>query len=131
TGEVWALAFSPYGKTLASGGADRAVILWDPQTGEQRAKFLEHQDAVSGLAFSPDCLELISAGLDRRILRWQANTDLVRLFKGHAGPVSRATFSPDGRHVLSLSAGPSGDATVRLWDVATGKELRRFVPKTP
>jgi len=58
------------------------------------------------------------------------SADLVRLFLGHTGPVSQAAFSPDGKRILSGSGWPEGDATIRLWDVATGKELRRFQPKS-
>ena len=44
----------------------------------------------------------------------------VRQFAGHAGSVNSVAFSPDGKQALS------GDsAAVRLWDVATGKELRK------
>lgn len=46
----------------------------------------------------------------------------VRRFEGHSDAVTSVAFSPDGRHILSGSQ----DCTARLWEVATGKELRRF-----
>jgi WD40 repeat protein len=46
----------------------------------------------------------------------------VRQFTGHEELVTSAVFSPDGKLLLS----GSGDCTARLWDVQTGKELRRF-----
>jgi WD40 repeat protein/serine/threonine protein kinase len=46
----------------------------------------------------------------------------LRRFIGHKEKVTGVAFFPDGRSVLSGSA----DATVRLWDVETGKERRRF-----
>src|SRR5262245_60176420 len=45
-----------------------------------------------------------------------------RVFTGHDDQATYALFSPDGRRVLSSS----DDRSVRLWDVATGKEIRRF-----
>jgi formylglycine-generating enzyme required for sulfatase activity len=60
---------------------------------------------------------------------------LVRTFRGHAGPITAVEFSPDGRLLLSAASGahdsngtwvPSTDQSVRLWDVATGKQLVQF-----
>src|SRR5205807_7155123 len=45
-----------------------------------------------------------------------------RVFQGHHGQVQSVAFSPDGQRVLTGSR----DATARLWDAATGKELRRL-----
>jgi WD40 repeat protein len=55
-----------------------------------------------------------------------ATTGEVRRLEGHTGPVRRVAFSADGRRLLSGSGYPYGDGTMRLWDVASGKELRRF-----
>jgi hypothetical protein len=41
---------------------------------------------------------------------------------GHSDHVEAVAFSPDGRYVLT----GSDDNTLKLWDVATGKELRSF-----
>jgi mono/diheme cytochrome c family protein len=43
-------------------------------------------------------------------------------FTGHDGPVVCVAFAPDGKRALS----GGDDMTLRLWDVTTGKELRRF-----
>ena len=51
---------------------------------------------------------------------------LVRDFPGHAGPVTSVAFTPDGTSVVSVSGWPTGDRTARVWEVATGKEIRRF-----
>jgi WD40 repeat protein len=46
----------------------------------------------------------------------------VRRFDGHTNGAWSVAFSPDGRHAIS----GSGDGTVRLWEVATGREVRQF-----
>ena len=51
-----------------------------------------------------------------------ANDPLIRTFTGHASTVGSVAYSPDGRTALS----GSWDKTLKLWDVATGRELRTF-----
>ena len=52
TDTVNAVAFSPDGKTLASGGSDDAVILWNVADGKSSQTLKGHDDSVVGLAFS-------------------------------------------------------------------------------
>jgi hypothetical protein len=56
-GSVSAVAFSPDGKTVASGSWDKTVRLWDAATGEERQK-LEAYGTVSKVAFSSDGISL-------------------------------------------------------------------------
>jgi RNA polymerase sigma factor (sigma-70 family) len=46
----------------------------------------------------------------------------VHCLQGHTDRIERIEFSPDGRHLLSCGM----DATIRLWDLHTGREVRRF-----
>ncbi len=55
---------------------------------------------------------------------------LLRQMKGHTGAVNAVAFSADGKRILSGSGWPWGDRTVRLWDVASGAEIRRFQAAT-
>lgn len=73
TGRIDSLAFSPDGRTLASGGYDRTVLLWDPITGQERAVMAGHSDRILHLRFLPDSSALITIGRDGTARRWRAD----------------------------------------------------------
>jgi WD40 repeat protein len=52
-----------------------------------------------------------------------ADPALERVFTGHTDGVRGCAFSPDGHYALSASR----DQTLRLWEIATGREIRQFI----
>lgn len=121
TDSVLALAFSPDGKTLASGSSDGTIKLWEVATCKERETLHADKLAVQSLAFSPAGKKLASGGWDGTVKLWDLSTDKESAtLKGHSGYVSAIAFSPDG---ASLASAGSRDKTVRLWKVSSDKEV--------
>jgi WD40 repeat protein len=122
SGSVFCLAFSPDGKTVASGAAD-ATVLWNVGDGSERARLAGHGGRVFCLAFSPDGKTIASGAEDAMVRLWNAGdgSERARLAR-HGGSVRSVAFSPDGKTVASGAA----DATVRLWNVGNGRQRARL-----
>lgn len=117
---VYSIAFSPSGGTLASGGSDNAIRLWDVQTQEQIGALQGHTDEVWSVAFSPKGNILASASLDKTVRLWDVQTqEQIGLLQGHTDKVLFIDFSPDGK----LLASASMDTTICLWEVETQKQV--------
>ncbi len=71
---VESVAFSPDGKTLASGRWDNTIKLWNVSTGEQLSTLKGHSNEVYSIAFSPDGKVLASGSLDGTIKLWDVST---------------------------------------------------------
>ncbi len=115
TGYVRALAFSPNGRILASGGADRNIILWNTDNTQKLRTLRDHERPVTSVAFSPDGRLLASSSVDGTIRFWRPGTGrlLSTITGAHPEGVQSVAFSPDGR----LLASGGRDNTVRLWDL--------------
>src|SRR5690606_925098 len=129
---VTSVSFSPDGRLALSAGLDRTARVWDTATGTERRRFDGRgvgYDLFYYATFAPDGRHVLTfGGVPDSTLLWDLETGArLRYFEGHSERVKAATFSADGRLLLT----GSDDGTIRLYDVETGEERRRFdVPAT-
>jgi WD40 repeat protein len=122
------VTFSPDGRTLASGGADNIIRLWNLGTGSVVRQILAHHAAagISRLSFTPDGKSLASASWagEGTVKLWEVATGKERQRIGRIkGGITFLAVSPDGRTVAWGSGGP-----IRLHDLAAGRDVRLFDP---
>jgi len=139
---IASLAFSADGKLFALGGG-RALMLFALATGAKpeslvgkapngppRQRALSESD-FECVSFSPDGKTLATAGWDRKIVElWDTGSGKrLATFHGHKGNVTHVAFLPDGKSLLS--GGDDYDGTIRLWDVASGRNTATASVDTP
>ena len=109
--------FSPDGRRLVTGDPGH---VWDTASGRHiRALAAGARIDVDFASFSPSGTRIVGIFLDDAyVLDASTGKALARL-RGHSDYVNTATFSPDGKHVLTASA----DGTARVWDASTGRSV--------
>src|SRR5262249_28631367 len=112
TDMVWALTFSPDGRTLASGSWDGTVKLWDVASGALVWSG-RHASHMHILAFAPDGRTLASSGPDASVRLWDVQGGMQLQTLPHPASVIWVTWSPDGR----LLASGDVEGSIRLWKV--------------
>ncbi|CAN5886045.1 hypothetical protein BH23PLA1_BH23PLA1_31290 [soil metagenome] len=110
---VFAAAFRPDGKHVAFAGADRAIRVFEVESGERVAQIEDHADWIFDIAYSPDGKRIASASRDKtsKVFDAEAFESLVT-FPGHGDTVYSVAFSGDGQ----LVASGGEDKQVRLWN---------------
>jgi WD40 repeat protein len=127
---VYGVAFSPDGALVALACQDGAVHVHRTSGGKKVHALRGHRGGVLCVAFAPDGRTLASGGEDGTVRLWDplAGREKSR-WQAHEPGVRCLAFSPDGKTLATC-----GDAAqavtacglVRLWDVATRRELRQF-----
>ena len=132
---VESLAYSSDGRRLAS-GADNVIHISDAISGKLLFRLQTHSGPVRCLAFSPDSQFLASGSADCSVRLWfTGDGSEVACLDGHEDEVACVAFSRDGRRLASggggnlFGSGASNnmrDYSVRVWDIADKREIRRF-----
>ena len=126
TDVVETVAFSPDGKLLATAGADKGVRMWGAADGKEVKNLGAHDGSVYSVAFSPDgkLLATAGAGKDNLVKLWSVKDQKeLKPLKGHEQPVTCVAFAGDDKLVTT-----SMDRTIRVWDAAGAKELKKLGP---
>ncbi|MCO6042887.1 protein kinase [Aeoliella sp. ICT_H6.2] len=155
-GNVADAAFTADGSLLVTACHDNMVYVWDVESGKLLRRLKDHRNWVWSVAISPDDNRILSGGggafLDNTFLPgsdfamrvWDlaAVVDVAvqkspprtvtpsRWLHGHEGTVRSLDFSPDGQRAVSATGWPQDDKSLRVWDIATGREIQQFENST-
>jgi RNA polymerase sigma factor (sigma-70 family) len=118
---IAAVTFTPAGKTVVSAGEDGTVCFWDAATGKELRRLAGSRGRWQALAFAPDGRVLASASHSGKTVHlWDRHGKEVRRLTVPERWIWAVAFAPDGKRLAT-----AGQA-VRVWDTATGKEVRRL-----
>ena len=128
-GSVTALAWSPDGTSLASGGDDHTIRIWHAHTGTDIYTFHAQSGSVPAISWAPDSQRIATASAGpltsggspasgNAVQVWRAATGTpIYSYRGHTSGITAIAWQPGGERVASSST----DYTVQIWDATTGQ----------
>lgn len=123
-----ALAVSPDGKYLVSGGIFGHITIWEVSTGNKikTLKSIWKNEPINSIAFSGDGDRMVTGTEDGSLQIWDFhNRRIVKNLKGHSSRVNSVAMGPNGRFIFSGSS----DGSLILWDAFT--DSRKTLQKVP
>jgi len=116
--QISCVAIAPGGARLASGCANKEVVVWDAKSGEPLVTGLSgfHAARISCLAWSPDGVGLASGGVDACIIVWdlEAKKAKTKITLAHTGGAIRSVVFSSPSELFSTG----GDACIKKWSLA-------------
>ncbi|MEZ4662531.1 MAG: NB-ARC domain-containing protein [Caldilineaceae bacterium] len=124
---VWAVAFSPDGRMLASGSADQSVRVWDLETLHYRQIMEDHINWVWSVVFAPDGATLFSGSEDGTVRQWDLISGQCRhVF--HRATAAVFAVAVDSTGELLAVGGDNG--MIEIWHIATLARVRTLTVPT-
>ncbi len=141
TGHAGAVAhgtFTPDGTKFVTGGVDKTLRLWQVEDWAQLRAWAGHDAAISSVAVTADNKTIISGSLDQTVRLWPVDLpdeaaaaeavdgEVIKLdpLGVYAHPAAVRSVQPSANGTRIAAA--TDDGFVRVWDLATGRELERF-----
>ena len=119
---VFGVALSSDGKSLLTCSRDKTAKVWDLKTKESVLTFPGHQAPVYGVAVQADGKQGFSVGEDNQLRAWTASGDGKQTRAAAAG--GKGVFKVVSNPKQPLLATCSGDASVRIWNAASGATVK-------
>ena len=119
-----AMAFSPDGKVLASGGfggglagngKDKSIKLWDVATGESTDTLIGHKKGIYAIVFAPDGKSLIAMDFNGSMIYWNVNPPGIRAALEKIRQGAKLTGTPVGQWAVSTD--------LKRWAASSGNDL--------
>ena len=125
---VYAIAWSPDGKRIASASQDGTVHVWDAVTGDRFFRYHGHRGSVNAVAWSPNGSYIASASSDTTVQVWDAQqtgegSASLYTYSGHSGNMRTLAWSADNTRIAS----GGDDKTVQVWDAKDGTHHFSYV----
>jgi len=123
--QVWSIALSPNGKTVASGSWDGIVRLWDVKTKKVVAKWTGHAHGVISLCWSVDGDRVVTGSRDGTIRVWDVKSGEAVLGPIKTGFVTvlAVIYSPDKTKIATGGVTHMSNSALKIWDAKTGDLL--------
>ncbi len=118
--QVGALAMSPDGTRIVTGGVEGTIRLWDAATGQPTGKSAWQEGPIQTVVFDPVGSRFVVGGEGGARLWNAATLEPIGQLLEHPGSVIAAAFNPDGSQLITGGNG----GTIGYWDPTTGKPTR-------
>ncbi len=121
--DVYAAAWSPDGKRVVSGSADKTVQVWDATTGGNALIYRGHTDEINSVSWWSEVRLIASGSKDNTVRVWDSgNGNTETIYKGHTLPLRTVVWAPSGSRIAS----GGDDKTVQVWDGITQASISTY-----